>query len=732
MEHLKKLENQSIFIIREGYSQFRKVAMLWSIGKDSTCLLSLIRKAFFGKIPFPIIHLDTGYKFKEIYAFRDKYSKEWDLNLIVSKNQEAIDKGVSPQTGKFQCCTELKTNALKKAIAKYGFKALYLAIRRDEHGIRAKERIFSLRDEDFVWDYKNQPPELWDQYKIKAKDQEHLRIHPLLGWRECLPKGHAVITNPGVKDISGIKIGDTVLGHDGNYHTVIDTFSRIYQGDLIEILPYNLPSIRATENHPIYVAELRRCENNVYCAPTCYNLKKCTKIRKRSEETLMNRNLALILYENGRDLESISKTLGINKCIVWEWLCNKKYKVRYQIVDKPYFLDYEPRWIPAGDITENHYVLIPYLKSRKNIDEITLSDKKKIVLTGRNQGRFLRLCGYYVSEGFIIKNQGGIAGVGFSFGPKELSLVKDADNCIRKVFGLSPSRHKYKTTISLRFYSKEVAEFFTQNFGAGAENKRVPKFILDLKPEKLGSFIRACIKGDGCVYRKPKGTLTYQYTTISRQLAFQMFLLFTKFGVIPSIAIRENNDIIKNKKYRTKRIYVISTSFSSGINRIIREKRGVPKEKVRKRGFFWRGFCWLPIRKVKRKSFKGTVYNMEVEEVNSYTSNLIAVHNCDIWEYIKKENIPIVSLYFAKGNKRYRSIGCQCCCSPIDSNADTIDKIIEELRTSRVSERSGRAQDKESAYIMQKLRSLGYMSICFVAYNIINIILLILYEISYA
>ena len=184
MEHLKKLENQSIFIIREAYSQFRKIAMLWSIGKDSTTLLWLVRKAFYGKVPFPIMHLDTEYKFKEIYQFRDKYAKIWKLNLIIYKNQEAINRGVSPAKGRFECCTQLKTNALKEGIAKYGFKALYLGIRRDEHGIRAKERYFSPRDEDFEWNYKEQPPELWDQYKTKAKDEEHLRVHALLGWRE--------------------------------------------------------------------------------------------------------------------------------------------------------------------------------------------------------------------------------------------------------------------------------------------------------------------------------------------------------------------------------------------------------------------------------------------------------------------------------------------------------------------------------------------------------------------
>lgn len=184
MEDIKKLENESIYIIREAYNRFKDIAMLWSIGKDSTTLLWLIRKAFYGKIPFPIIHIDTGYKFKEIYEFRDKYSKEWGFDILVHKNQGAVDRGVCPEKGKLECCTELKTIALKELVSKKGFKAVYLGIRRDEHGIRAKERVFSLRDEDFEWNYKEQSPELWNQYKTKAKEEEHIRVHPILGWTE--------------------------------------------------------------------------------------------------------------------------------------------------------------------------------------------------------------------------------------------------------------------------------------------------------------------------------------------------------------------------------------------------------------------------------------------------------------------------------------------------------------------------------------------------------------------
>jgi len=185
MDHLDELENKSIYIIREAYFQYKKIAQLWSIGKDSTTLLWLCRKAFFGQVPFSFIHLDTTYKFPEMYAFRDKYAKQWGIELIVAKNEEAIKRGVGYATDDaFTCSHELKTVALQQTMAHYDFKALLLGIRRDEHGIRAKERYFSPRNKDFKWNYQDQPPELWDQYKTKAAAETHLRVHPLLHWTE--------------------------------------------------------------------------------------------------------------------------------------------------------------------------------------------------------------------------------------------------------------------------------------------------------------------------------------------------------------------------------------------------------------------------------------------------------------------------------------------------------------------------------------------------------------------
>ncbi len=185
MEKLDALENESIYIIREAYSKFKKMALLWSIGKDSTTLLWLCRKAFFDEIPFPVMHIDTTFKFPEMYEFRDTYTKQYGLQLLVEKNDKALSDGIGYAThDAFTCCHELKTQALMQAIKKHCFEALLVGIRRDEHGIRAKERYFSPRNEAFEWNYEQQPIELWDHYQKNTDTSRHMRIHPLLHWTE--------------------------------------------------------------------------------------------------------------------------------------------------------------------------------------------------------------------------------------------------------------------------------------------------------------------------------------------------------------------------------------------------------------------------------------------------------------------------------------------------------------------------------------------------------------------
>lgn len=183
-DYLDALEDQSIFIIREAYRQFDNLGLLWSVGKDSTILLWLIRKAFFGRVPFPVIHIDTTYKHPEMIAFRDQLVKQWNLHLKVGRNETAIGEGMNYQRGRFECCNALKTQGLQQVIERQGLKGIFLAIRRDEEGSRAKERYFSPRDSRFQWNYKDQPPEFWDQFNTVFDEDTHVRIHPILHWTE--------------------------------------------------------------------------------------------------------------------------------------------------------------------------------------------------------------------------------------------------------------------------------------------------------------------------------------------------------------------------------------------------------------------------------------------------------------------------------------------------------------------------------------------------------------------
>ncbi|OFX08852.1 MAG: sulfate adenylyltransferase [Alphaproteobacteria bacterium RIFOXYD12_FULL_60_8] len=184
MDHLDALEAQSVYILREAFNKIDRLAMLWSIGKDSNAMLWLARKAFFGHVPFPLIHVDTHHKIPEMIAFRDRYAKEWKLNLIIHENTAALDAGMGPDKGRVNCCTALKTEPLKEVIARHDFQGVIAGIRRDEEGTRAKERVFSPRNETAQWDTRDQPPEFWDQFKTDFPPNTHVRIHPLLHWTE--------------------------------------------------------------------------------------------------------------------------------------------------------------------------------------------------------------------------------------------------------------------------------------------------------------------------------------------------------------------------------------------------------------------------------------------------------------------------------------------------------------------------------------------------------------------
>jgi sulfate adenylyltransferase subunit 2 len=186
LTHLKQLEAESIHIIREVASEFEKPVMLYSIGKDSSVLVRLAQKAFHpAPLPFPLMHIDTTWKFRDMIAFRDRFTKESHLDLIVHTNQEGVRENVNPfDHGSEKYTTVMKTQALVQALKSHGFDAAFGGARRDEEKSRAKERIYSFRDRFQQWDPKNQRPELWNLYNAKVQKGESIRVFPLSNWTE--------------------------------------------------------------------------------------------------------------------------------------------------------------------------------------------------------------------------------------------------------------------------------------------------------------------------------------------------------------------------------------------------------------------------------------------------------------------------------------------------------------------------------------------------------------------
>jgi sulfate adenylyltransferase subunit 2 len=207
MNHLDQLESISVGILREAYANFKSLGMLWSIGKDSTVLLWLARKAFFGHVPIPLVHIDTSYKIPEMIEYRDRLTREWNLTMIYGQNRDALESKQTYPDGtvdRITCCRLLKSEALKNTLNgswprfrfnhkkdEYEveknaepFTGIIVGVRADEEGSRSKERYFSPRDRNNEWDVGDQPPEFWNQFKTDFAPGTHVRVHPLLDWTE--------------------------------------------------------------------------------------------------------------------------------------------------------------------------------------------------------------------------------------------------------------------------------------------------------------------------------------------------------------------------------------------------------------------------------------------------------------------------------------------------------------------------------------------------------------------
>jgi sulfate adenylyltransferase subunit 2 len=235
LTHLKELEAESIHIIREVAAEFERPVMLYSIGKDSAVMLHLAMKAFFpGKPPFPLMHVDTTWKFREMIAFRDRHVRDLGLDLIVYINEDGVRQGIGPLTHGSKKHTDImKTEALKQALDKYRFDAAFGGARRDEEKSRAKERVYSFRDQHHRWDPKNQRPELWNLYNGRINKGESIRVFPLSNWTELDIWQYIFLENIPIVPLYFAK-PRPVVERDGTLIMVDDERFALHPGEVIE------------------------------------------------------------------------------------------------------------------------------------------------------------------------------------------------------------------------------------------------------------------------------------------------------------------------------------------------------------------------------------------------------------------------------------------------------------------------------------------------------------------
>ena len=691
MTHLDQLESKSIYIIREAYSRYKKVGMLWSIGKDSTTLLWLAKKAFFGKVPFPVIYIDTTKHFQEMYDFRDECVKKWNLDLIVSCNKEADKLGIGPKD-KLKCCNVRKTDALKQTIDQYGFGALFLGIRSDEHGIRAKERTF------------------------------------------CFPRGSQVYGEK-IKPIEKIEKGDLVHTHLGSLKQVEGVSKRYFKGKMLQIKTQYNKEISLTSNH-------------VVLARVPAPVKKIITV-------------ATVGFDGvARDVQL---PIGGKRRIVWTPASKLKsgdYLFVPKLPKKPQDGYKQPLFIKIDQIIGN---LPGMIVNGKKISWKSAHTNSPVIRRSLPVNpNIMRILGYYIAEGSanLQSNQ-----FEFAFHKLEKNLVDDIVTTMREEFGIEPNVRNRGNCYNVLCSSKTLANLFSKLCGKGARNKQLPYFFTKLSHNNLLQLVKGCWLGDGSNER---------YSTVSKKLACQIRQAMLRLGIFTSISTlsdgRYQLSVIGTCKKKFLKHFNIKSKvpYIGRFKKYAKEIGGLSSTRLSTTdyGKSGAGGFWIPIRDIRSINYEGMIYDLCVENHSSYLVDGIAVHNSprnrdfqwdyknqapelwdqyksqketeqhlrvhpilhwtevDIWKYIKREKLPINPLYFAKDGKRYRSLGCQPCTAPVESSAKNIDEIIKEVEESKVAERSGRAQDKEEANAMQKLRALGYMAIAgFFIVSSINVLL---------
>jgi sulfate adenylyltransferase subunit 2 len=680
-ENLDELEAKSIYIIRESYRKFgNKLAASVSWGKDSVTMLHLVRKAFFGNVTIPIIHIDTSYKFKEIYEFRDRLIKEWNLKLLIAKNEDALGRGVKPEKGRFEC---------------------------------------------------------------------------------CLPPREKILTNNKVKQIQKVKVDEEVFTHKGRTKKVTKTFVRDYKGFLIEITPVSFLPFSITPEHPILALKNEKCvySHGTYtrpCTHTCpekYRWQRCKELGEKylnytsswikAKDLKIGDFLAYPFIYDEEDIKQIDLSNYIRKNNIkltkeWIYSCNypKGKRIPRTVKIDEFLLELLGYYVAEG--WSSHGTNFSF-----NENEIDLTNRVK----------------FLIKKIFKLEMSKDIIREGSRWIKADSILLEEL---FLTWFGSSANEKRLPLWL-LRLPSKKLLPFLKGYiFGDGNIEENLVR--ISTSSQHLAEFlkiiflrlgiipnIRVTINDRGVIKgRKIIGGESFLFHIQSKEdLNFLKRTIFPKLKVnlkkqrkrgfilgsyvyIPIRKIRKkpysgkvfNLEIEKDNSYLTAGASLHNCTelkteaLKKGIEKfgikalllaIRRDEHGIrAKERVfslRNQNFEWNLLNQLP-------ELWEQFNEVDEESMHVRIHPMLHWREIDIWKYIRREGIPIIPLYFSGFKKkgfRFRSIGCETCCVPIPSDAKTIDEIVAELEKTRIAERSGRSQDKEKAYMMQKLRVLGYM-----------------------
>jgi len=417
----------------------------------------------------------------------------------------------------------------------------------------------------------------------------------------CLLPNTLLYSYEGIKQINSIKAGELVFTHKGRYEKILEVLKRPYKGEMIKVTPYHLPSISFTPEHPIYAIKASKCPSHFGVSKDCERICRIESCRYRDREFCQR------LFEN-----------------------------------------YEPEWCFADELEKGDYVLLSYPIKIEDKTSIKISDYVEDVIVsnsfaysiGRNQyGKifkhpnakgisneiyidtdFLRVVGYYLAEGFITENT-----VRFAFGSHESEYIEDLQELAQSLFGLQSSIKKEGSKTLIIIYSKVLASLFSQLFGKGAKNKHLPEFMMCLSQEKQFSLLKGLFRGDGCIHNSSQQKINY--VTISLDLSYQIFMLLLRQGILSSFkkVKREEYDILG---YKGKARDYYKIEIFNDYAEIFGQKNKEQKKREPKRGLIKNGYAVLPIRKIERIPYEGIVYNLEVENDNSYNTLSMSIHNC--------------------------------------------------------------------------------------------------------